>query len=39
MARMDEFRIKRQDAPDANPYWEDFLVSYKPGMNVIAALM
>lgn len=39
MSRMIEFRIKRQDSPDANPYWEEFLVPHKPGMNVIAALM
>jgi succinate dehydrogenase / fumarate reductase iron-sulfur subunit len=33
------FRIRRQDGPDARPYWQEFDVPYTPGMNVIAALM
>lgn len=39
MSRMIELRIKRQDSPETPPYWQDFLVPYRPGMNVIAALM
>jgi succinate dehydrogenase / fumarate reductase iron-sulfur subunit len=31
-------KIKRQDGPDAAPYWHEFTVPYKPGLNVIAAL-
>ena len=30
--------VLRQDGPGGNPYWEDFEVPYKPGMNVISAL-
>ncbi len=33
------FRIKRQDTPDTDPYWEEFEVPYHPAMNVISALM
>ncbi|MCC5828840.1 MAG: succinate dehydrogenase iron-sulfur subunit [Phycisphaeraceae bacterium] len=32
------FRIKRQDARDAQPYWEVFEVPYKPNLNVISCL-
>lgn len=39
MSKMIELRIKRQDTPDSAPYWQEFLVPHKPGMNVIAALM
>jgi succinate dehydrogenase / fumarate reductase, iron-sulfur subunit len=34
-----DMRIKRQDAPDSAPYWEEFSVPYRPRMNVISALM
>ncbi len=33
------FRIKRQDKPDAAPYWDDFVMPYAPGHNVVSALM
>jgi succinate dehydrogenase / fumarate reductase iron-sulfur subunit len=33
------FRIRRQDGPDARPYWQSFDVPYTPGMNVVAGLM
>lgn len=33
------FRIKRQDKPKADPYWEEFAVAAHPAMNVISALM
>ena len=33
------FRIKRQDGPDQEPYWEEFDVVAHPAMNVISALM
>ena len=33
------FKIKRQDAPNADPYWEEFDVVAHPAMDVIAALM
>ena len=34
-----ELKIKRQDAPDAPPRWEEFSIPYRPKMNVISALM
>lgn len=33
------FKIKRQDAPDSKPYWEEFELTWKPGMNVISSFM
>src|SRR5262249_43923329 len=32
-------KIRRQADPDARPYWEDFELPWKPGMNVISAMM
>lgn len=32
-------KIKRQNGPDSKSYWEEFEVPYRPGMNVISALM
>ena len=32
------FKIKRQDAPDEESYWEEFEVPYHKAMNVISAL-
>src|SRR5512140_3776600 len=32
-------RIKRQLTPEGRSYWEEFEVPYRPGMNVISALM
>jgi succinate dehydrogenase iron-sulfur subunit len=32
-------RIKRQANPEAKPYWEEFELPWKRGMNVISALM
>jgi hypothetical protein len=34
-----EVRVLRQAAPDSEPYWEEFLVPYRPRMNVISLLM
>lgn len=34
-----ELRIKRQDEPKKEPYWQTFRVPYSKGMNVITALM
>ncbi len=34
-----EIRVKRQDAPDAEPRWETFRIPYQPNMNVISCLM
>ncbi len=31
-------RIRRQERPDARPYWEEFEVPFRSGMNVIVAL-
>lgn len=33
------FIVKRQDDPNSSPYTEEFDVPYRPGMNVISALM
>ncbi len=32
-------RIKRQEGPGREPYWEEFELTFRPGMNVIIALM
>lgn len=32
-------RIRRQARPDAEALWEDFELAWKPGMNVISAMM
>ncbi|MBI4518279.1 MAG: succinate dehydrogenase iron-sulfur subunit [Deltaproteobacteria bacterium] len=32
-------RVKRQDAADAAPYWQEFEVPYKPQHNVLSVLM
>ena len=32
-------RVKRQDGPDAHPYWQEFEIPYKQQHNVISALM
>jgi succinate dehydrogenase / fumarate reductase iron-sulfur subunit len=32
-------KIKRQDAQNAQCYWEEFFIPYRPNMNVIAVLM
>ena len=33
------FEIKRQASPDASAVWESFEVEWRPGMNVISAMM
>jgi succinate dehydrogenase / fumarate reductase iron-sulfur subunit len=32
-------KIKRQASPKLQPYWEEFSLPWKPGMNVISAMM
>ena len=32
-------KVRRQDGPDALPYWEEFEIPHKPGHNVLSALM
>ena len=32
-------KIKRQDTPEAKPYWEEFELQFRQGMNVTSALM
>src|SRR5215469_11675501 len=32
-------KIKRQASPKSEPYWEEFSLPGKPGMNVISAMM
>src|ERR1035437_9842578 len=31
--------IERQDNPNSKPYWEEFELRWRPGMNIISALM
>jgi succinate dehydrogenase / fumarate reductase iron-sulfur subunit len=33
------FKIKRQENPGAKPRWEEFELEWRPGMNVISAMM
>ena len=33
------FKIRRQDQPGAAPYWQEFRIPYRPGHNVVSALM
>ena len=39
MSRTIQLRVKRQDAPTASPYWEEYEIPYAPGQNVVSALM
>jgi len=42
MANIDKtvvLKIKRQQSPDSKPFWEEFLLPYKRGMNIISSLM
>jgi succinate dehydrogenase / fumarate reductase iron-sulfur subunit len=32
-------KIKRQDTPESKPYWEEFELQYRSGMNITSALM
>jgi succinate dehydrogenase / fumarate reductase iron-sulfur subunit len=34
-----ELQIRRQDGPSAHPRWEEFLIPWRPNMNVISSLM
>jgi len=34
-----ELRVKRQDGPDAAPYWHAFRIPWQPQHNVVSALM
>lgn len=34
-----KLEIKRQDGPDGKPRWDKFDIPWKPGMNVISAMM
>ena len=34
-----ELRVKRQDGPDAAPYWHTFRIPWQPQHNVVSALM
>ncbi len=38
-AKTIELRIRRQDGPEAAPYWESFSIPWQPNMNVISCLM
>jgi len=39
MSKTVQLKIRRQLSPDAKPYWEEFALPWKPGMNVISAMM
>lgn len=39
MADSIHFRIRRQDGPGSPPYWQEFRIPYRPGHNVVSALM
>jgi succinate dehydrogenase / fumarate reductase iron-sulfur subunit len=39
MAKEIHFKIRRQDAPQSAPYWEEFKMPYAPAHNVVSALM
>ena len=39
MAKTVKFEIKRQSNPDAPATWENFELEWRPGMNVISAMM
>ncbi len=39
MARTVILKFKRQDSPQARSRWEEFELAWKPGMNVISAMM
>ncbi len=32
-------KIKRQDTPESKPYWEEFELAHRPGMNITSCLM
>jgi succinate dehydrogenase / fumarate reductase iron-sulfur subunit len=34
-----QVKIKRQDSPESQPYWEEFELRWRPGMNLVIALM
>jgi succinate dehydrogenase / fumarate reductase iron-sulfur subunit len=39
MADTVKLKVKRQDRPDSQPYWQEFEVERRPSMNVISCLM
>lgn len=39
MSRVVRFRIRRQDGPDAEAYWQEFGIPWREGLNVVSALM
>ena len=38
-AKTVQMKIRRQASPEAEPVWEEFELAWKPGMNVISAMM
>ena len=32
-------RVKRQDTPTSSPYWEEYEIPHRPGLNVVSVLM
>lgn len=39
MAKSIDVKVRRQDGPGSAPYWEEFLVPYRPRHNVLSVLM
>ena len=39
MSKTVRLKVRRQDRPNQAPYWEEFVIAYRPNMNVISALM
>src|SRR5579884_3191564 len=39
MAKTVVLKIRRQESPQSQPGWEEFELTWKPGMNVISAMM
>lgn len=37
--KMIELRVKRQDNPTSEPYWERFAIPWQPSMNIISCLI
>ncbi len=39
MSNTIHLKIKRQESPEAETYWEEFEIPYRPSMNIISCLM
>lgn len=39
MSKTIQIKVKRQDSPESQSYWQEFEIPWQPNMNVISALM